>query len=239
MKKLKVLVVEDEIIIADNICRTLQSLGYEVFEPVLNFSEAIESIEKEKPDIAILDIHLAGAKTGIDLARKINHSYNFPFIFLTANADISVVNNVKKVAPQAYLIKPFSKNELYTSIEIAVHNFSKSRNSVIQGKTKNSFFVKDRNTLKKVFFNEITFIKSAHIYIEIHLKNQNSIITRISLNEIKEKLNSDFIRVQRGYIVNVNHITEIRQNHLQVSDITIPIGLKYKENLYKKLEESQ
>jgi len=182
---------------------------------------------------------LAGAKTGIDLARKINHSYNFPFIFLTANADISVVNNVKKVAPQAYLIKPFSKNELYTSIEIAVHNFSKSRNSVIQGKTKNSFFVKDRNTLKKVFFNEITFIKSAHIYIEIHLKNQNSIITRISLNEIKEKLNSDFIRVQRGYIVNVNHITEIRQNHLQVSDITIPIGLKYKENLYKKLEESQ
>ena len=136
MKKLKVLVVEDEIIIADNICRTLQSLGYEVFEPALNFSEAVASIENEKPDIAILDIHLAGAKTGIDLAKKINHSYNFPFIFLTANADVSVVNNVKKVAPQAYLIKPFSKNELYTSIEIAIHNFSDDVHGVVKSRSK-------------------------------------------------------------------------------------------------------
>ena len=84
MEKKKVLVVEDEIIIADNICDSLIDLGYEVTEPAINYTEAILIIEKEKPDIAILDIHLSGKKTGIDIAKKINENYNFPFIFLTS-----------------------------------------------------------------------------------------------------------------------------------------------------------
>ena len=236
MSKIKVLVVEDEIIIADNICKTLQDLGYQVFEPVLSFSEAITSIEEEVPDIAILDIQLAGKKTGIDLAKKINEDYNFPFIFLTANADIATVDNAKKVAPYAYLVKPFSKNELFTSIEIAIHNFSKKNNTIDVEKPRDSFFIKEKSILKKIYFDEILYIKSAHIYIEIYRKNDKKIITRISLNEIKEKLNKSFIRVQRGYIANVNYITEVRQNHIQISDIMIPIGHKYKENILKRMD---
>ncbi len=76
MSKVKILVVEDEIIIADHICDTLEALGYEALEPVINYTEAIESIETEKPDIAILDIQLSGRKTGIDIAEKIRNKYD-------------------------------------------------------------------------------------------------------------------------------------------------------------------
>jgi len=62
MNKVKVLVVENEIIIADNICDALEDLGYEVLEPAISYTEAIVRIEKERPDIEILDIQLSGKK---------------------------------------------------------------------------------------------------------------------------------------------------------------------------------
>ena len=234
MSTIKVLVVEDEIIIADNICKTLYSLGYEVFEPALNFSEAVKTIEEEKPDIAILDIQLSGKKTGIDLAKKINKDFQIPFIFLTANADVRTVNSAKEVGPYAYLVKPFSKNELFTSIEIAIHNFMKKE---IQNKliSKNFLFVKQKNSYNKVYFDEVLFIKSDHIYVEIYCTSEKKIIVRTSLNEINEKLNNDFIRVQRGYIVNSNYIKKLDQNSIQISDYTIPIGKKYRENVFKSI----
>ena len=70
MNKLKILVVEDEMIIADNICDALDDLGYESLEPAISYTEAIIRIEEEKPDFAILDIQLSGRKTGIDIAKK-------------------------------------------------------------------------------------------------------------------------------------------------------------------------
>ena len=76
MSKINVLVVEDEIVIADDICDILSDLGYETLEPAINYSEAIASIEENKPDLAILDIQLAGSKDGIDLAWKIKEEYN-------------------------------------------------------------------------------------------------------------------------------------------------------------------
>ena len=235
MSKIKVLVVEDEIIIADNICKSLQSIGYDVFEPALNFSEAIAIIEKKTPDIAILDIQLSGKKTGIDLAEKINEKYNFPFIFLTANEDFNTFNKAKMVAPYAYLVKPFSKNELFTSIEIAIHNFSKLNTNTNNSEITNFFFVKQKSSFSKVYFEKILFIKSDHIYIEIHCKEHKKLVSRTSLNEIKEKLNHNFIRTQRGYIVNRTYITKVDKNSLQISDYTIPIGKKYRDNVLKSI----
>ncbi len=235
MDKVKILVVEDELIIADNICKTLESLGYHVLEPVLNFSEAIKSIEKFNPDLALLDIQLSGKKTGIDIAEKINTDYNFPFIFLTANADIKTINSAKKVSPNAYLVKPFSKNELFTSIEIAISNFSK--NNLLKDKTKDktSLFLKEKGRFHKVNFESILYIKSDHVYIEIFCKNNKKMISRTSLNEISEKLNDSFQRIHRGYIVNLTYVNEITQNEVQVFGNNLPIGKKYKEELLKKI----
>ena len=111
------MVVEDEIVIADNICMILEDLGYEVLEPAINYEEALETIKEDVPDLAILDIQLGGRRDGIDLAWKIKEDYSFPFIFLTSNADAATVERAKKVAPPSYLVKPFNKDDLFTSIE--------------------------------------------------------------------------------------------------------------------------
>ena len=237
MDKVKILVVEDELIIADNICDALEDLGYEALEPAINYTEAITRIEEEKPDIAILDIQLSGKKTGIDIARKIRESYNFPFIFLTSNSDAFTVNQAKEVMPPAYLVKPFSKDEIYTSVEIALHNFSKKIGEADDNKLiiKDSLFVKDKGFYNKIKFEDILYIKSAHVYIEFILKTHQKIVVRTSLNDILEKLNSNFIRIHRGYIINTRYLTQITQSSVKIFGEEIPIGKKYKEEILKQI----
>ncbi len=82
MSKIKIGIVEDEAIIADNLSNTLTQLGYDVAEPATSYAEAITMIETEKPDLLLLDIQLKGKKDGIDLAMKIKEDYHLPFIFL-------------------------------------------------------------------------------------------------------------------------------------------------------------
>ena len=237
MSKVKILVVEDEIIIADNICDALDDLGYDALEPAISYTEAMLRIEEEKPDIAILDIQLSGKKTGIDIATQIKDSYNFPYIFLTSNSDAFTLNKAKEVMPSAYLVKPFSKDELYTSIEIALHNFSKkigeldSNNIII----KESLFVKEKGFYTKIHFNDILYLKSSHVYIEIILKSQQKMVIRTSLNDILEKLNDSFIRVHRGFIINTAYLSQISQTSVKVLHEDIPIGKKYKEDIVKNI----
>ena len=132
MTKVRILVVEDEILIADNICDTLEDFGYEALEPAINYTEAIETLKEDAPDIAILDINLSGNKTGIDVANVIKEKYNIPFIFLTSNSDHKMVEEVKLVNPNAFLVKPFVKDELYSAIEIAIYNFDKKEVSSLE-----------------------------------------------------------------------------------------------------------
>lgn len=239
MSKIKVLVVEDEIIIADNICDTLERLGYEALEPAMNYTEAIELIETESPDIAILDIQLSGKKTGIDLAKKIKEDYNFPFIFLTSNADVSTVSEAKKVMPPAYLVKPFTKEELYTSIEIALYNYSEKKGQINDNNLiiKDALFIKEKGVYNKLMFDDILYFKSSHVYLEIILKEKKKYLIRGSLNEIVNKVNAEFIRVHRGFIINTKHLQQIDSASLKINNEVIPIGKKYRQDILNKINK--
>lgn len=234
MGKVKVLIVEDEAIIADDIYDTLEELGYEVIEPANNFTEAIEKIESTKPDIAILDIQLSGKKNGIDLATRINDIYNFPFIFLSSNTDKITLEEAKSVEPLAYLVKPFSKEELYTSIEVALFNFAKRVEKSLDEASliiQNALFIKKNKAFIRLNFQDIVYLKSDHVYIEIMMSNGNMHTIRGSLNEYIEKLNSDFYRAHRSYIINLQHLTELKQHSVFVGTIEIPIGKNQREEL--------
>lgn len=237
MSKVKILVVEDEIIIADDICDTLEILGYAPLEPAINYTEAIERIEAESPDIAILDIQLSGKKTGIDLAKKIKNEYNFPFIFLTSNADSLTINEAKKVIPPAYLVKPFTKDDLYTSIEIALFNFAgKTGQSVSDDVViKDALFFKNKGVFIKLRFDDILLMKSDHVYVEFLLKDKSRQVVRTSLNDVISKVDNRFIRVHRGYIINTEFLTEIDPNSVRIENDLIPIGKKYRSDLLTKI----
>jgi DNA-binding LytR/AlgR family response regulator len=237
MSKIKVLIVEDEVIIADNIRDTLESLDYNVFEPAINFTEAIETIESEKPDIAILDVQLSGKKTGIDLAKVISEKYNFPFIFLTSNSDDSTLNEAKLVSPSAYLVKPFSKRELYTSIEVALYNHFQKQKVFTTSKIEenDSLFLKVKGVYQKIKFQDILYLQSDHVYIEIFLVSGKTILARATLNDMLGRLSKDFIRVHRSFIINANHLTQITNNTLTINGIKIPIGKKFRQLILAKV----
>jgi len=121
---MKILVVENEIIVADNILKVLSKLGYDVLEPALNYEQAVLSIRRNRPDFMILDINLGKEKTGIDVAHYLKEKDNIPFIFLTAYADENTLEKAIKTNPSGYLIKPFSKADIKPSIEVALVNFN-------------------------------------------------------------------------------------------------------------------
>lgn len=237
MNKIKVLVVEDEMIIADNICKALTALGYEALEPVINYTDAIIAIEQEAPDIAILDIQLSGEKTGIDIATEIRKKYDFPFIFLTSNADTATVSQAKKTLPPAYLVKPFTKDELYTAIEIALYNYSiKSGNSEQDDIIiNNALFIKSKGIYHKITFDEITYLKADHVYTELKLEDEQSFTVRTSLNTIIAKLSSKFIRTHKSYIVNTDYLKQIGATELTINNEVIPLGKTFRKGILEKV----
>ena len=238
MAKVKIVVVEDEIIIADNICEALIELGYNVAEPSITFTEALDTIQEFKPDLAMLDIRLSGKKDGIDIAQIIKEKYNIPYIFLTSNTDADTLERAKKVAPAAYLVKPFSKEELYTSIEIALANFElqvQKNDSNLATPLKQALFIKQKQLFIKVKFEDILFIKSDHVYIEIFSTDNHKFLVRGSLNDYILKLDSNFAQIHRGYIINLQHISAIDQDYVKIEKHSVPIGKNYKEEFLRKI----
>lgn len=118
MCKKQILVVEDQEVVAENIRKILQSYDYEVPEPIPTGEEAIEAINKKRPDLILLDIMLKDKLSGIDVAKYII-DMNIPIIYLTAYSDKNIIEEAKVTGPFGYLIKPFRERELIVTIKMA------------------------------------------------------------------------------------------------------------------------
>ncbi|NVL91040.1 MAG: PAS domain S-box protein [Desulfobacterales bacterium] len=127
MAKTQILVVEDENIIAEDIQKSLQALGYTVSSVVPSGEEAIKEVKENKPDLVLMDIVLQGEINGIDAADQIQSRFNIPVIYLTAYADDKTLERAKITEPFGYIIKPFEERELHTTIETALYKHKMER----------------------------------------------------------------------------------------------------------------
>ena len=118
----RILVVEDETIVALDLQNSLKVLGYEVVGTTTSGAEAIAKSEKTHPDLVLMDIILKGDMDGIQTAETIHVRMNVPVIFLTACIDENTLQRAKITEPFGYLIKPFEERELHSHIEIALYN---------------------------------------------------------------------------------------------------------------------
>jgi len=117
----KVLIVEDEIVVAKDIQDTLKGLGYSVFEPVSTGEEAVLKSEESQPDLVLMDIKLGGNIDGIEAAEKIFNRFNIPVIYLTAYGDKNTLARAKITEPYGYILKPYNERELHSNIEMALY----------------------------------------------------------------------------------------------------------------------
>ncbi|MEG4249535.1 ATP-binding protein [Microcoleus sp. Pol10D4] len=121
MNPIKILVVEDEVIVAQDIAGRLKKLGYAVTATVSSGEEAIQKALENPPDLVLMDIVLKGEIDGVTAAEKIRTNRNVPTVFLTAYADDQTLQRAKLTDPFGYIIKPFQQNDLRVAIEIALH----------------------------------------------------------------------------------------------------------------------
>ena len=126
MTSIRALIVEDEPLIAEDIRDCLSNFDYEPMAVAYTKEQALQYLEKYDLDIVLLDINLGGKTDGIEIAKVINEKYKIPFIFLTSYSDKATLEMAKVTHPWGYLVKPFQEHDLFTSLEIAMFNFSKS-----------------------------------------------------------------------------------------------------------------
>ena len=121
MSQKKILIVEDESIIAEDISDSLISLGYRITGMVYSGEEAIEAAAKFRPDLVLMDVNLQGEIDGITAAAEIRSRFQIPVVYLTAYADENTLRRVNATKPFGYIVKPFEEKNLHTTIQLALH----------------------------------------------------------------------------------------------------------------------
>jgi PAS domain S-box-containing protein len=117
----RILIVEDEGIVALDIEKTLNDLGFEVTGKAASSDEALASAAANRPDLVLMDIRIRGPLDGIAVAELLRRDYDVPIAFLTAHGDMETIERAKRTSPGGFLLKPFKQAELYSVIEIALH----------------------------------------------------------------------------------------------------------------------
>jgi len=121
MQKARILLVEDELIVAAELAERLRNVGHEVVAVSSTGAAAVASAAKHHPDVVLMDIRLKGNMDGIEAARKIRASWGTPIVFTTAHADDATLQAAKEVKPLGLVMKPFADGQLEIAIEIAMH----------------------------------------------------------------------------------------------------------------------
>ena len=121
MERLKVMIVEDEVIVAEDIRQHLENMGYRITSIHGDGAEALAAVHRDPPDVVLMDIKLQGGTDGIEAARRIRSEADRPVVFLTSYSDDGILEKAKEVEPYGYLLKPFDDRELHTTIQMAIH----------------------------------------------------------------------------------------------------------------------
>src|SRR3989454_6161205 len=125
MVNIQILVVEDESVVALDICKTLIALHYDVTAMASTVEEAIDQAASKRPDLVLMDIKLTGTMSGIEAAEEIQRRFNIPVIYLTAHSDSSTLQQAQITEPYGYCLKPFDEAELRVAIEMALYKHKK------------------------------------------------------------------------------------------------------------------
>lgn len=230
---LRVLIVEDQSLIAESLSATLMSNQMEVVAVCQSGEEAIDKVRLSVPDLILMDIHLKGALDGIATAKIINDEAEIPIIYLSDYTDGKTVDRAKQTFPASYLAKPFHESDLIRAIEIAATNANKNSRSKPVG--AKYIFIRVGTKLFPLKVNEVLYLEADRSYCKVISETGTELIST-SMNHIHEQLSQDdFVRIHRKYTVNLNKITMIEGNTLTVGDRELPIGGDYREAFMNRI----
>lgn len=226
MASFRILIVEDEVLIADLLHRYLLAFGHEVVGKAASYQEAIELYQSEQPDLVLLDIRLQGEKTGVDVACFIQEQdHQVPYIYLSSQLDRRSLDRARQTFPAGYLTKPIQKNSLYTTIEMALYRHDNQR---VQASSYYQFY--DGRNHHKLDVRDILYLEVKHVYVELHLRSGRSVTQRIALRELLGTLpEGEFLQTHRSFAINVNANAELQGQQLHIDSHVIPVSRTYRK----------
>ncbi len=233
MTSLNILIVEDEILIAETIKYYLEERDYNVLSIAISYDEAVQAYRLRCPDLVLLDIRLYGQKSGIDFANFLSEQMSSPpYVYLTSQYDQRILAEALKTNPSGYLTKPIQKETLWTTIEAAyqLHTSTNLINAIIK--------IYDGKKNHQIKQSDILYIQADHVYSKIVLTNDVEIISRNTLLSLLEEINSIImIWCHRSYIVNRNYIESWSSEGITLkNNIVIPISRSRKNEVIAALK---
>lgn len=217
MNDIKILIGEDDVLIAEHLKSILLKLGFHEIVLGHNKKSILSLIERNEPHIALLDINMDSKYTGIEIGEYIQTNFGFPVIYITAYAEINTIERALKTRPAGYILKPFNSPEIYSSIRIA-----------LQGRIQDKFIIfKDGYVEVKLDINQILYIQADDNYLDIISKHKKYSI-RHTLFEIMKELDEHiFFRVHKSFIVNINYVSELSSNSVLLRNTKIPVSRSF------------
>ena len=241
-QKFKILIVEDDSIISEDLAGYMEDFGYQAMPTASNAEEALKILKNGLPDLVLLDVGLEGEIDGIQLANLIQEKYDLPFIFLTAYHDTATIERIKSTRPAGYLVKPVDERSLKTSIEVGLYNFRHSQHDISAKDVQDTkmdiisndhFFIKVKQGLQKILLKDILFFEAYDNYAYVHTQDKKHIVS-MPLISIENKISPQhFIRVHRSYIINIEKIQGLEDDNVIIDGKSIPIGKTYRSDIMK------
>ncbi|GAB4034506.1 response regulator [Spirosoma jeollabukense] len=244
-----ILIVEDEAILALDLCVRLEAEGYTIVGTATTGRQALALYEQQPADIIICDINLRGDWTGIDTARKLKAHRPVPIIYLSALTDRMTLDLAKDTKPAAYLTKPVTTDNLRIAIEIALSNFaelsSKPKTPDIQSipltaregeailQVGEYIFIKQNYQFVRLHQAEVLYAEAEDKYTTL-VTTTRKFVLRLSLAVLLQRLmDMTLVRVHRSYAVNLGRVDSFNDYEIQVPGQTLPLGRVYKDDFLR------
>lgn len=243
MPGIKILIIEDELMVAEDIAARLERDGYEVIGIADSAEQALGIISKQTPDLCLVDIQIKGPLDGVSTAGLITRQFAspVPIIYLTALSDTATIAKAKSTFPAAYIVKPFRERELQIAIEIALSNASRSIATTAfneEGgelfRLDDRFFLKTGNRFEKIFIADLYWLAAERSYCELVTRHKRYTVAS-NLSQLTAKLeHPSLLRVHRSYVVNLEHIDAFEGNSILIKQQEIPVSANYRDDFLKR-----
>jgi DNA-binding LytR/AlgR family response regulator len=226
MNRLNILIVEDELITANDIQETLQKAGHTVIALARNFNEAMAVLNRQVPDLALVDIHLGDESVdGIGVAQALRANHPIPIIFLTAHSEDPVFLRAKETGPAAYLLKPFRHRELAMQVELAYYHHQANLQPKAHPAVATDLYLPVKKGHQRVVKADVVYAQADGSYTKIFRESPKPpYIVTMNLGYLTQFFPSpDFYRLSRSLLINLKFTDNIEGNQLFMIDYPTPI----------------
>ena len=207
----KILLIEDDPIIAADLEEKLTTLGYNVVGSTDDKKEVLKLVEEAQPDLILADIILEGREyDGIDLVNEIFTFHKAPVIYLTANSEAVTVKKATTSQPAAFLLKPFRISEISINIDLAIESFKEKYSfDAVNEMMDDSIFIPNNSAYTRLDKSDILYIEADGSYTKIYTTEKIYSMTLNLKHFMRQLGDANFIRVSRKHLVNMTHIVRI------------------------------